>query len=74
LISATGASGALKSVGLAFFGSAFFNSCNAFRVALALVIGLVHPYLFASTSLIHETEMIFLTAPQAMIPVPCEAG
>jgi hypothetical protein len=47
---------------------------RAFRVALAFVIGLFVQYLFAKTSFIHDTLRTFLTAPQAIIQVPCEAG
>jgi hypothetical protein len=42
--------------------------------ALALFIRLVEPYLLAKTFLYQATINTFLTAPQAIIQVPSEAG
>jgi len=47
---------------------------NAFSVALAFVIGFLHPYLFAKIFLIQETESSFLEAQPAIIQVHSEAG
>jgi hypothetical protein len=47
---------------------------NASIVALALLIRLVEPYLFAKTFLYHATINTFLIAPHAIIQVPSDAG
>jgi hypothetical protein len=52
----------------------FLKEDRALIVALALLIRLVEPYLFANTFLYQATINTFLTAPQAIIHVPSEAG
>jgi len=52
----------------------FLKEVTAFIVALALLIRFVEPYLLAKTSLYPATIRTFLTAPQAIIHVPFEAG
>ena len=51
-----------------------FRSWSALSASLTLVMELDDPYLFARISFTQETKSIFLTDPQAIIPVPSEAG
>jgi hypothetical protein len=47
---------------------------SAFKVAFALLIRFVEPYLFASTSVYPATERTLRAEPPAIIQVPFEAG